>query len=253
MPRALRRTGHAMGKLLLAPISLMIVAEIAIQMIKGTYDFMYPFIMRDDGGSTGWTYFISIVQRLAFLVGMHGSSKQNERGQHLGAIVGLASITALTVHVVASPSAIVFSLALAISALASGLIYGFASQVLLRKARKGEALRVTASYEALSGAGYGIVLLMTSMSSMDDITSIFSSLEWFLAIVLGLFALSFVNSKGARYHREPQSRSFLSLCTGPLALFINPKTVRTANSTRALPMATSWIPLVAIPIDTTKK
>ncbi len=186
---------------LIAPVTLMVVAEVAIQMVKGTYDFIFPFIMRDDGGSTGWIYLVSMAQHLAFMVGMNASSKQGPYAQHLGATMAIGMITLLTAYVIIAPGVILFTAALAITSLATGMLYGYSTHVLLRYAKHGGALKITAFYEAVSGAGYGIILGITSLCGEYDVKLVFSSLEWVLGIAFVLFAVSLLKSRPGM-HRD---------------------------------------------------
>jgi MFS family permease len=204
---SLART-RMIGQILLAPITLMVMAEITIQMVKGTYDFMFPFIMRDDGGSTGWIYLVSMLQRLVFMVGMHVTSKQGPRAQLLSATMAIGAIALLTVHVIIAPGAMIFILALAITSLATGMLYGYASHVLLRYAKHGAALKITAFYEAISGAGYGMILVITSLSGENNIGLVFSSLEWVLAITFIIFAISSLKDKPGMHRDHSEHVSY---------------------------------------------
>ncbi len=207
LKRLARARIKVLGQLLLAPVTLMVVAEITIQMVRGTYDFLFPFIVRDDGGSTVWIYFVSLVQRLAFMVGMHVSTKQGQRAQHYSATMSIGVTALLTVHVIAAPGAAIFCLALAITSMTTGMLYGYSSHVLLCYAKEGAALKITAFYEAISGAGYGIILVITSLCGENDTKMVFTSLEWVLAIGFFLFAVSSIKGRPGM-HRGRSEREF---------------------------------------------
>ncbi|MBN2152228.1 MAG: MFS transporter [Candidatus Lokiarchaeota archaeon] len=181
---------RSIGNLLAGPLFLIVVAELSIQMIRGTYDFLYPFVVRDDDGSTGWIYVMSIAQRFAFMVGIYASSKQGSGGQLVGAITGLGIATALTVGVVGHPGPIMFSIALALTSIATGLIYGYSSQALLRCSKRGNALRLAALYETVSGLGYGITVVIAGLGGEHDTRPMFVGLIAFLALAFALFILA---------------------------------------------------------------
>nr|MDO8084653.1 MFS transporter [Candidatus Sigynarchaeum springense] len=181
---------RSVGRLLVVPVCLMLIAELSVQMIKGTYDFLYPFVIRDDGGSTGWIYLMSLMQRFAYMSGMFMSSKLGTRGQHTGAMMGLGIATMFTVHSISFPIPIMFTFTLVISEFATGLIYGYSSQALLRYGEKRNALRLASLYETASGAGYGVMVIIAGFGGDHDVRPIFIGLSAFLALAFASFALA---------------------------------------------------------------
>ncbi len=227
--RAAPRKARPIGRLLVTPLVLIVVAEIAVQMIRGTYDFLYPFIVREDGGSTWWIYLMSLVQRLAFMSGIHASSKQGPRGQYVGAMMGLGVAIVLSMHVISSPVPFIFAIALLISDFATGLIYGFSSQALLRYGDQGNALRYAALYETASGAGYGITVIVAGLVGEHNTRPIFIGLSAFLALAFTLFVLT--SLKGSNiFHRSPgKSTEFLAMARARL-FRMTPSTVHSPAS-----------------------
>lgn len=182
-------TVRTIARALAGPIGLMIVAELAIQMIRGTFDFLYPFILHDDGGSAGWVYLMSLAQRLALLLGIFTSSKQGIKGQLASAMLGLGMVLVLAVQVVHVPGHAMFTAALVLSAFASGLIYGFSSQVLLRCGARGKALQLASVYEATSGLGYAIMVIIAGIGGDGDVRPVFAGLAAFLAVAIIMFVM----------------------------------------------------------------
>jgi hypothetical protein len=226
----------------------MVVAEIAIQMIRGTFDFLYPFIMRENGGSTGWVYLMSIVQRLAFMLGIFASSKQGARGQMLGAIMGLGAVILLTVNVISSPGLVIFTISLAISALASGMIYGYSSHVMLRHKHQGETLRLAALYEAVSGLGYGIIVVISGLGGENDTRPVFIGLMAFLAVAFTMFAMTFLRMNA--YHHRAKGKQFAITIT---AMGTTMQVMQSIVNNLPVDPGFYVIPGMALPVSTAKK
>ncbi|MEX2682993.1 MAG: MFS transporter [Candidatus Sigynarchaeota archaeon] len=188
--RAESRKHESLGRMLVVPVCFMILAEISVQMIRGTYDFLYPFIVREDGGSTALIYIMSLLQRFAYMSGIFVSSKLGIHGQHAGAMMGLGIATILAVNTIIAPMHLLFAFAVVFSDFATGLIYGYSSQVLLRYSKKGNALRLASLYETASGAGYGVTVILAGLGGDHDVRLIFIGLSAFLAVAFAVFAIA---------------------------------------------------------------
>ena len=184
-------------------VFLMIMGELCLQVIKSTYDFLFPFIVFKNENSSGVVYAMSLFQQMAQMGGIYASSKLDERGQYRGAVAGIGTTIVLTAWVLVAPAMLVISAALIIVGFAGGLIYGFSAQVMLR-CNKGPALRFTSLYETFSGTGDGIMVLITGFTSETGFSTAFMVLEWYLAATFVVFIAFASGMRGA-------SKKFINL------------------------------------------
>ncbi|HME55688.1 MAG TPA: MFS transporter [Candidatus Lokiarchaeia archaeon] len=180
-----KRYSHAI-RYMFTLIVLMIMGELCLQVIKSTYDFLFPFIVLKNEDSSGVVYAMSLFQQIAQMGGIYVSSKLDERGQYRGAVVAIAMTLVITSLVLVAPAMLVISSALIIVGFAGGLIYGFSAQIMLR-CNKGITMRFASLYETFSGIGEGIMVLATGFTSETGYSTAFMVLEWYLAATLVVF------------------------------------------------------------------
>lgn len=182
-----KRNNHMVRQYLFVLVLLMIMGELCLQVIKSTYDFLFPFIVFRNEDSSEVVYEISLFQQLAQMVGIYASSKLDERGQYRGAVAAIGATIVLTACVLEAPAMIVIAASLIVVGFAGGLIYGFTAQVMLRCNNFGPTMRFAGLYESFSGIGEGIMVLITGFTSESGFSAAFMVLEWYLVATFVIF------------------------------------------------------------------
>nr|MDO8113469.1 MFS transporter [Candidatus Sigynarchaeota archaeon] len=186
--RAKQASKSVIFGVLLSPLLLMIVGELSLQVIKSTYDFLFPFIVFENGASSGLVYSVSLLQQVAQMTGIYVSSRRGIKGQYYGALASIGAVALLTTHMLVISAPLAYAAALVFVGLASGLIYGFTAQVMLRHSNNGSSIRIAGMYETLSGIGDGMMIIITGFSSEQDYSFPFATLACYLAITFLYFS-----------------------------------------------------------------
>jgi len=173
--------------IIMTSMAFVIVGELVYQVMKGTYNFYFPFILYGAGASSAWVYYASLFQQVAQVLAVWWSSHAAAGGRYRAAVAGIGASLLFTFLVVVFPTIGMVLAGVVFVGFTAGLIYGFTARVVLDRVASDRSSKHAAVYESASGAGYAGMQVLSALVGQTDHAAAFLLLVVFMALALMYF------------------------------------------------------------------
>lgn len=175
---------------MLLPVPVMLVAELAFQAIKGSFNLAFPFLLETSGEGSQWVYVVVLMQQVAQVIAITASASTGARGSFMLAIAGMAGTAAISAAAIPCTSILHASVTVVAGGLSCGLVYAFSTRMLLARASGKDRNKLASANELAGGFGFGIVPFFAGLIADVDFSGVFVLTLAIAVASLGAFAVA---------------------------------------------------------------
>jgi MFS family permease len=180
-------TPVALAVALTLPVGLCYLGQLLYAMNKSVYNFLFPFFLYEAGQPSYFNYLLILFQEVGQIITINvmGRLKGGVRSRlFYGAF---AAAILLNLAVALRPHLGVVAVALVLTGVVGGILYGYANFMMLAHAQARPGGNQAMWYEIFSGIGFGVTPLLAGIIAAGSLATSFYLSAAVLAGALGLY------------------------------------------------------------------